>query len=77
MAKKITKHIKKSFSSGIFWGIQAILFGLVLGLPFIVAGNTFLNWWKDANAIEILGLVLLTAIAGFLIEAYVKKAKLI
>ena len=31
------RKIKKRLLSGSFWGVQATLFGGILGLPFIVA----------------------------------------
>lgn len=65
---------KNNFDSRVFLGVEIALFSLVLGLPFVVAGNRAVSWWQTAGALEILALVMLTVLAGLLFAIIIIKS---
>lgn len=63
---------KKRFDQ-LFIFTQLFIFGLVLGVPFVINGKAYLEFMQTQPIINIMAIIIATFLVGLFVEGYVKK----
>ena len=70
------RKLKTRLKSPLFWVFELFLFGLILGVPFLMHGKLFYEWLLTLSFIQVLFALFVAFITGIFVEGYLKKAKL-